>query len=126
MPIGFLTRAERERFDRFPEDIPDEDLFVYFRLSETDHDVVDKQREAHTRLGFALQLCALRYLGFAPDDLSTAPWEAVVYVAQQLNVTPEAIKTYGNRIKTRTTHLQRVQDHLGGIGHMKVALYNFW
>lgn len=64
-PIGFLTRVERERLDRFPEDIPDDDLFVYFRLSQADHDAVDKQREAHTRLGFALQLCALRYLGFA-------------------------------------------------------------
>lgn len=113
MPIGFLTSAERERLDRFPEEIPDDDLFVYFLLSPADHEAIDKQREAHTRLGFALQLCALRYLGFAPDDLSTAPWEAVVYVAKQLSVSPEAIKTYGNRIKTRTTHLQRVQEHLG-------------
>jgi len=113
MPIGFLTSAERERLDRFPEHVPDDDLFAFFHLSEADHKVIANQREPQTRLGFALQLCALRYLGFAPDDLSTAPWDAVVYVAKQLSVPPQAIETYGNRIKTRTTHLQIVQDHLG-------------
>jgi TnpA family transposase len=113
MPIGFLTPAERERLSRFPEHIPDDDLFVFFRLSDDDHGVINQQREDATRLGFALQLCALRYLGFAPDDLSLTPWEAVVYVARQLNVPPEAIEAYGHRIKTRTTHLQRVQSHVG-------------
>jgi Domain of unknown function (DUF4158) len=113
MPIGFLTPAERERLSRFPEHIPADDLFVFFRLSDDDHGVINQQREDATRLGFALQLCALRYLGFAPDDLSLTPWEAVVYVARQLNVPPEAIETYGHRIKTRTTHLQRVQSHVG-------------
>ena len=113
MPIGFLTPAERERLDRFPEQIPDDDLFIFFRLSEDDHKIVNQQREDSTRLGFALQLCALRYLGFAPDDLKLTPWEAVVYVARQLNVPPEAVETYGNRVKTRTTHLQLVQSYLG-------------
>ena len=47
-----------------------------------------------------MQLCALRYLGFAPDDLSTAPWDAVVYVAQQLAVSPDALAAYGRRIPT--------------------------
>ena len=86
MPIGFLTPAERERLSRFPEHIPDDDLFVFFRLSDDDHGVINQQREDATRLGFALQLCALRYLGFAPDDLSLTPWEAVTYVARQLHV----------------------------------------
>ncbi len=74
---------------------------------------VNKQREDHTRLGFALQLCALRYVGFAPDSLSTAPWDTVVYVARQLHVPPKAINAYGNRIATRTEHLQLIQVHLG-------------
>jgi TnpA family transposase len=113
MPIGFLTRTERERLNRFPAQIPDEDLRIFFLLSGADQTVINKQREAHTRLGFAMQLCALRYLGFAPDDLNTAPWDAVVYVAQQLAVSPDALATYGRRIPTRTLHLQHVQAHLG-------------
>jgi hypothetical protein len=73
---------------------------------------IHHQREGHTRLGFVLQPCALRYLGFAPDDLSTAPWEVVVYVARQLWVPPEALVAYGHRMPTRTKHLQQLQRHL--------------
>ena len=113
MPIGFLTPADRERLNRFPAQIPDEDLRAFFLLSEDDQRTITQQREAHTRLGFALQLCALRYLGFAPDDLRTTPWEIISYVAHQLAIPPEAIQTYGQRRKTRTTHLLHAQAYLG-------------
>src|ERR1043166_7218565 len=113
MPIGFLTAADRDRLNHCPTPIPDEDLRAFFLLSAADQHVINKQREAHTRLGFAMQLCALRYLGFAPDDLNTAPWDAVVYVAQQLAVSPDALATYGRGIPPRTLHLQPVQAHLG-------------
>lgn len=113
MPIDFLTAAERERLNRFPEPIPDEDLRVFFTLSDRDTQEVRKQRGAPNQLGFALQLCALRYLGFAPDDLGTTPDAAVTFVAQQLGVSPAAIAVYGGRIHTRTTHFQQVQAYLG-------------
>ena len=113
MPIDFLTAAERERLNRFPEPIPDDDLKVFFTLSDEDQLEVGKQRGAHNQLGFALQLCALRYLGFAPDDLSATPSSAILFVARQLALPPEAIQDYGHRIKTRTTHLQQVQAYLG-------------
>src|SRR5438876_1868193 len=113
MPIGFLTTADRDRLNHFPAQIPDDDLRAFFLLSETDQQVINHQREAHTRLGFALQLCALRYLGFAPDDLSTTPEEAVLYVARQLDVPAAAIHVYGQRVKTRTTHFQQLQAYLG-------------
>src|SRR5262249_33499870 len=97
MPIDFLTAAERERLNRFPDPIPDEDLRVFFTLSDRDTQEVRKQRGAPNQLGFALQLCALRYLGFAPEGLGTAPDPAVAFVAQQLGVSPAAIAAYGSR-----------------------------
>ena len=54
MPIDFLTAAERERLNRFPETIPDEDLRVFFTLSDGDIQEVRKQRGATNQLGFAL------------------------------------------------------------------------
>src|SRR5215475_4186180 len=113
MPIEFLTAAERERLNRFPETIPDEDLRVFFTLSDRDREEVRKQRGAHNQLGFALQLCALRYLGFAPDDLGATPWPAVTLVAQQLGLLPEVLSAYGSRMQTRTTHLLQVQVYVG-------------
>ena len=74
---------------------------------------MQKQRGVHNQLGFALQLCALCYLGFAPDDLTTAPPPAVAFVAQQLGLPPAARAAYGSRRHTRTTHLQQVQAYLG-------------
>lgn len=85
----FLTEHERERQRRFPEAIPPRDISDYFTLSETDRCRVNQQRGAHNRLGFALQLCALRYLGFAPDELTTAPAAVVTYVAEQLGRTSQ-------------------------------------
>ena len=113
MPIDFLTPAERDRLNRFPEPIPAEDLRVFFTLSDRDREEVRKQRGAHNQLGFALQLCALRYLGFAPDDLGATPWPAVTLVAQQLGLLPEVLSAYGSRIQSRTTHLLQVQAYVG-------------
>ena len=67
----------------------------------------------HNRLGYALQLCALRFMGFVPDDLSSAPPEAVAFVAQQLAVEPDVLAAYGARAHTRQDHLHAVQTHLG-------------
>ena len=46
MPIDFLTVTERERLNRFPDPIPDEELRVFFTLSDRDIQEVHKQRGA--------------------------------------------------------------------------------
>lgn len=70
MPGRFLTDAERERLTRFPAETPPEDLVSAFTLSPKDITKVLLHRGQHNYLGFALQICALRYLGFSPDDLN--------------------------------------------------------
>ncbi|OLE32979.1 MAG: hypothetical protein AUG45_08555 [Ktedonobacter sp. 13_1_20CM_3_54_15] len=112
MPGRFLTDAERERLTRFPAEVPPEDLVSAFTLSPKDITRVLLHRGQPNYLGFALQMCALRYLGFAPDDLSTAPASVVKYVARQLGVSPEALKQYGARPQTRTDHLQEILSYL--------------
>ena len=49
----------------FPEEIPGDDLIRAFTLTGADRDLVAIRRGAGNRLGLALQLCALRYLGFS-------------------------------------------------------------
>ena len=72
----------------FPDEICRDDLIVFFTLSAEDIVEVKRLRAAHNRLGFALSLGALRYLGFIPVDLSTAPPEAVEFVADQVDADP--------------------------------------
>src|SRR6266571_2428416 len=112
MPGRFLTDAERERLTRFPAEVPPEDLVSMFTLLPKDITKVLLHRGQPNYLGFGLQICAVRYLGFAPDDLSTAPSSVVKYVARQLGVSPEALKQYGTRPQTRTDHLQEILSYL--------------
>ena len=52
-------------------------------------------------------------MGFVPDDLSSAPPDAVAFVAHQLAVAPDVLAAYGARAQTRQDHLLAVQTHLG-------------
>jgi hypothetical protein len=112
MPIDFLTDAERDRLRRFPSTIATVDINAFFTLSATDITEIYKHNGAHNRLGCALQLCTLRYLGFVPDDVADLPASVVNYVAQQLEIALEALKAYGSRPQTRTDHLVAVRDYL--------------
>jgi hypothetical protein len=113
MPIGFLTDADRDRLNRFPIDIAPTDLLTYFTLSEADLELIQAHRGDHNRLGFALQLVALKFLGFAPGDLSAAPARAVAYLALQLGLPTSALVQYGDREHTRTDHLREIQAYVG-------------
>ena len=80
MPVQLFTEAERARRNRFPEVIVYEDLVTFFTLSEHDLERLPRSSAPHNRLGYALQLCALRFMVFVPDDLRTTPPEAVAFV----------------------------------------------
>ena len=71
------------------------------------------RRGAANRLGLALQLCALRYLGFVPRHLSAAPRSAACFVADQLEVSPDEIQSYARREQTRRQHFTEVREPLG-------------
>ena len=112
MPGRFLTLTEKERLNRFPEEIPSDDIFTFFTLSSSDTAQVPLKSVSYNRLGFALQLCTLRYLGFCPDNLTTTPPFVVTYVANQLDIESHVLSDYGQRDHTRTDHLQKIQDYL--------------
>lgn len=113
MPVQFLTDDERERLSQFPEQIQDEDITVFFTLSASDMKEIHKQRGEQNQLGYAIQLCALRYMGFSPNSVADAPPDVTEYVAKQLHLNPESLSGYGKRIPTRTVHFQGIKHYLG-------------
>ena len=113
MPVQFLTDEERERLSNFPEQIEEEDIIAFFTLSASDMKEIHKQRGERNKLGYAIQLCALRYMGFSPDSVADAPPGVTEYVAKQLHLSPESLPEYGRRAPTRTAHFQRIRQHLG-------------
>ena len=70
-----------------------------------------QQRRESNRLGFALQLCALRHLGFIPVNLLDPPGELLAFLAEQLGVTPAVLDSY-RRQATQNSHLQEIMLRL--------------
>jgi TnpA family transposase len=111
--VGYPSEMERRRLERFPERIAVEDLRVCFALSDRDRELVFAQRGPENRLGLALTLCAIRFLGFVPEDLASVPEEALSFVAGQVDAAAQELLQYGGRAQTRTTHLTLALAHLG-------------
>lgn len=112
MKWGFLNVAERERLSTYPKDISDWDLGRFFTLTTDDLALLEQLRGDDNRLGFALQLCTLRFLGFIPNDLLDPPGVMVRLLAHQLDISATAFQTYGQREQTRSDHLLQVMEHL--------------
>ncbi len=113
MPVQFLSDADRDRFNRFPQEIDHQDLKDFFWLSDDEREKVLRLRGDHNRLGFALQLSCLRYLGFFPSDLFDCPDEVVQFLADQLQTTSESLSLYGQRPSTQREHQRQIQVLLG-------------
>lgn len=63
MPGQFLTTAEKERLSQIPGDISKTDLASFFTLTDSDLHTIPVRSAEYNRLGFALQIGALRYMG---------------------------------------------------------------
>jgi TnpA family transposase len=111
--VGYLNQAERRRLERFPDRIAVEDLRACFALSDADRVLVFDQRGPQNRLGLAVSLCALRFLGFVPDDIASIADEALTFVADQVDAAPHELLAYGARAQTSSDHRQLVLAHLG-------------
>jgi len=110
--MGYPNEAERRRLERFPDRIAVEDLRACFALSDRDRVLIFDQRAPENRVGLAVALCALRFLGFVPDDIASIPEEALMFVAGQVDAAPHELLAYGARAQTRSDHLQLALTHL--------------
>jgi hypothetical protein len=107
-----FSENQVDQLRRFP-DIGRDDLIRYFTLTRADLAFVDPGhgRGPSDRLGLAVQLATLPWLGFVPDEV--APAVAVVRLAERLGVDPAVLSGYGQRAHTRWDHLRLVADYLG-------------
>lgn len=86
MPVNFLTAAQRERFGRYAADPAPKDIARYFHLTEDDKALIASRRGEHSRLGFAVQLGTVRFLGTFLEDQAHVPASVLEAVGRQLGI----------------------------------------
>lgn len=105
--------TERQRSALF--DLPADELSLlrHYTLGDDDLAHIQERRRPENRLGFALQLCALRYPGrvLAPGEV--IPHEVLSFIGAQLGVSADALLTYAARRQTRQEHMEALREIYG-------------
>ena len=73
MPVRYLSDPELARLSSWPDEIAIEDGVTYFTLSAGDLSWLAGFNRPHNRLGVAVQVSTLPWLGWIPDDLTGCP-----------------------------------------------------
>ena len=104
---SILSAAERESLLAFPDT---EDLLIrHYTLGENDLSIIRQRRGDHNRLGFAVQLCCLRYPGCVLPTDAEPPAPLLAMIGRQMHIDPNVWPQYAQRPETRREHLAELQ-----------------
>jgi TnpA family transposase len=113
MPVEFLSDEQAARYGRYQADPSPEQLARFFYLSPQDVAFLADYRRAYTRLGCAVQLCTLRFLGTFLPIPTQVPAVVVQTLAQQLDLPTEAWDDQYSRPNTLHDHQVHLMAYLG-------------
>ena len=122
---SILSTSDRASLLALP-DTRDE-LIRRYTFSEPDLSLIRQRRGDANRLGFAVQLCLLRYPGHGLLVDAVLPPEFVQWVARQLRIDPACWPEYAGREETRREHLLELRAYLGvtpfKLSHFRQAVH---
>jgi hypothetical protein len=114
MPTRHPTDGQRQRYCRLPPAPSADQLARHFHLDRGDLEIVDSLRGGHNRLGFALMLGSVRFLGVFPDAATDIPDLVTVFLIKQLGLKPDTdCKRYFDRGGQRIRHLALIRERYG-------------
>ena len=114
MPVEFLTDDEAAAYGRYVGTPSQGELDRMFYLDDADHGLVARRRGDHMRLGFALQLTTVRYLGTFLQDPLDVPVVVLERLADQMEIPdPSCVKRYTERRTTPFDHREEIKAAYG-------------
>jgi Domain of unknown function (DUF4158) len=110
MPVEFLSRDPQRRYGRYTDDPSPLQLARYFHLDDRDRRLIAHRRRDHNRLGFAIQLRTVRFLGTFLPDPTEVPANVISNAAHQLNIhDPSCLAEYCMR-ETHWDHAAEIKQ----------------
>ena len=106
-----LSASQRILFETLPT--APADLAKYYLLSDEELTLVQERRRAENRLGFALQLCLVRYPGRLLRANEQPPQALIAFVAEQVGADSGIFSEYAKRDETRWEHALLLIRRLG-------------
>jgi TnpA family transposase len=109
-PRILLSSEQRTRLFAIPSESVG--MVRHYVLGGEDLALIQTKRRSINRLGFAVQLCLLRYPGLGMGPAEQPPEAMIAFVADQLSVPAAAFADYAQRDQTRREHAVELQRYL--------------
>lgn len=110
MPVDFLTDEQYQSYAKYPETLTQDQLDKYFYLDDKDKELIKACRRDYNKLGYAIQLTTVRFLGTFLANPIDVPNQVVHYIAKQLAIElPVVLASYMDRKATRLDHCGEIK-----------------
>jgi TnpA family transposase len=114
MPVVFLSDEEAAAYGRYTGRPSRAELEKLFFLDDADRALVGQRRGEASRLGFALQVTADRFVGRFLADPLDVPTEVLDYLAAQREIAnASVVKAYTERRQTPFDHQEEIRKAYG-------------
>jgi len=114
MPVSFLSPTQCDNYAKYPADLPADIVTSLFFLDDHDIEWIASKRGDFSRLGYALQLASLRFIGTFISDLNKIPHVVIERIASQIKIDdPQNCILIYQESKQRWRHTVEIRSRYG-------------